>query len=302
MENAYETHWGYFHSAYSRQRMPQAMLLVGPLHCRIDLFAIRLAQLLFCKNPVKKPCYECKDCLMAGHKAHPDMNWLSPEKAGASIKIEHIRELQHSAFLGTQRAPHRVIVIEQTERLNVSSANALLKILEEPPPSVIFLLIAEQMSTVLPTVISRCQVFRFSSHELSDLNNLLAIGSSYSPQSERGQVILRAEALLDGLIAVIEGTANPCFVASQWAQFELGSVLWFLYLTYAQLNAMWYVAAPVKGLASEQLTQLRSLLNPLIIFDQVEKINSYLKKISHNMNINNLLALENLLLDLPQKS
>lgn len=297
-----ETHWRYFYSAYSRQRMPHAMLLVGPLHCRIDWFAIRVVQLLFCKNPVKKPCYECKDCLMAGHRAHPDMNWLSPEKVGTSIKIEQIRELQHSVFLGTQRAPHRVIVIEQTERLNASSANALLKILEEPPPSVIFLLIAEQMSTVLPTVISRCHVLRFSSHERSDLNNLLAIGLSYSSQSERGQVIGHAEVFLDSLIAVIEGVANPCFVASQWAQFELESVLWFLYLTYAQLNAMWYVAAPVQGLASEQLTRLSSLLNPLIIFDQVEKINSYLKKISHNMNINNVLALENLLLDLPQKS
>ena len=96
---------------------------------------------------------------------HPDVEWIKPEKNGGAIKIDQIRELQNTAYLTPQRARYRLIVIEAADRMNTASANALLKILEEPAQHTVFILIAQQLSTVLPTILSRCQIISFSSSD-----------------------------------------------------------------------------------------------------------------------------------------
>ena len=91
---------------------------------------------------------------------HPDLNWLEAEGDGAtrSIKVETIRELLHALSLAPVEGRHRVAVLNDAHLATESGKNAILKTLEEPNPSVVIILIAPSVDTVLPTISSRCQI------------------------------------------------------------------------------------------------------------------------------------------------
>lgn len=297
MVENYSAQWQRIQTAVINKRIPPALFFIGPLHCNIPVFTIQSIQLFLCnKTSSALPCFTCPDCQMIGRLEHPDVDWIKPEKSGSAIKVDQIRELHSSAFLTPQRASRRVIVIECADRMNVAAANALLKILEEPSAYTHFILVAEQISTVLPTILSRCQLINFSAHD--NLENLLELGRFYPEDSERALLVQQAESLIEGLIAVIEKKQHPCILASQWSQYELNNLLWFLYLVYSQVNYLNINHIPSKSLAQNQLIKLKELINPIIIFEQIDKINKILKKLSHNININHLLALEDLLFSL----
>ncbi len=298
MRREHPTQWKQIQSALEQQRMPHAMLFVGPLHYALSEFTIKVMQLISCKGHIDKPCYQCVECQMIQRLEHPDMQWIKPDKNGGAIKIDQIRELQNSAYLTPQRSDHKLIIIEAADRMNTAAANALLKFLEEPARHTRFVLIAQQLSTVLPTILSRCQIISFSSSSDEYSNNFLMLGEQYPPESERAVITQKAQSILDGLIAVLEKREHPCVLASQWSQFELGTMLWFLYLVYSQLQQMFFSISVTKGPAMHQLTHLKSLLNPMIIFKQIDIINTLLRKISHNMNVNHIMALEDLLFSL----
>jgi DNA polymerase-3 subunit delta' len=294
----YPMQWKQIQSALLQDRITQSMLFVGPLHCALADFVTSVMQLFLCKQYKNEPCYQCIDCQMVERMEHPDIEWVKPEKKGGAIKIDQIRELQNTAYLTPQRAKYRLIAIEAADRMNTSSANALLKILEEPAKHTVFILVAQQLSTVLPTILSRCQIFPFSSLDDSYSKNLLLLGELYPHDSDRALIVKQAESILDGLIALLEQREHPCILASQWGQFELDTLLWFLYLVYAQLHYMHISKSIVSGPAAQQLHQLLSMLNPIKLFIQIDKINTLLKKISHNINVNHVLTLEDLLFSL----
>ncbi len=294
----YRSQWEHLRLAWEQGRNPQSMLFVGAMDRSLADFTVQFTMLVLCKASSSKPCKKCSDCQMAFHGEHPDIEWIKPEKAGGPIKIDQIRELQSYSYLTPQRSAHRLIIIESADRMNTAAANALLKILEEPAAHTLFLLMAQQLSTVLPTVLSRCQVFHFALPMDLSATNLLTLGAHYPQESEQAQIINQAETILEGLIAVIEKKTHPCIVVPQWAEFELNTILWFLYLVYAQIQNMWINKPILTGPATQQLQQLSSLLSPIIIFSQIDKINLLRRKLSHNLNVNATLALEDLLLDL----
>jgi DNA polymerase III subunit delta' len=295
--NHYPEQWQALQSAWTQKRSPQSLLFVGALDRALIELVTEWMYLIFCKSHEKKSCHECIDCHMVARKEHPDIEWIKPEKSGGPIKIDQIRELQSYSYLTPQRAPHRLIIIESADRMNTAAANALLKILEEPAPHTLFLLLATQISTVLPTVLSRCQVMHFFSPTDDSDINFLKIAEQYAPESEQALIINQAETILEGLIAVLEKREHPCALVPQWAKLDLGVLLWFFYLVYAQVYIMRINTSHSTGIASNQLRKLADLLNPMMIFSQIDKINSLQRKLSHNMHINQSLALENLLFE-----
>jgi DNA polymerase-3 subunit delta' len=294
----YQSQWDHLRLAWEQGRNPQSMLFIGAMDRALAEFTTQFTMLVLCKVSSANPCQKCIDCQMVAQGQHPDVEWIKPEKAGGPIKIDQIRELQSYSYLTPQRATHRLIIIEAADRMNTAAANALLKVLEEPAAHTLFLLMAQQLSTVLPTVLSRCQVFHFAPVMDLSATNLLTLGERYSQESEQAQIIHQAESILDGLIAVIEKKSHPCVVVPQWAEFELNTILWFLYLVYAQIQNMWINKPMLNGPAAQQLQQLSNLLNPIVIFSQIDKINLLRRKLSHNLNVNSTLVLEDLLLDL----
>jgi DNA polymerase-3 subunit delta' len=105
-------------------------------------------------------CGVCAACRKIQSGTHPDIHYLEP--AGSAIKIAQIRELAERVALKPYEARHRGIILVDAHKMNASAANALLKLLEEPPERTLFVLTAPQPGDLLPTVASRCQHIRFN--------------------------------------------------------------------------------------------------------------------------------------------
>ncbi|HLU76986.1 MAG TPA: DNA polymerase III subunit delta' [Burkholderiales bacterium] len=154
------------------EQLPHALLIQGRAGIGKTVFARAFAAWLLCEGARSETaaCGECEPCRWFEQGNHPDFRqiepeFLSPEMEGVErskepsrqIKIEQVRELQRFLAVGTHRAGRRVAIVRPAEAMNVATANALLKSLEEPPPDTLFLLVASQPARLLPTVRSRCQ-------------------------------------------------------------------------------------------------------------------------------------------------
>ena len=106
------------------------------------------------------PCGQCKACVKIMSGSHPDVIVVQPE--GDVVKIAQVRELIQRLTFKPHEARVRVVVISDAQAMNMEAANALLKVLEEPPPQTCFFLTAGQTADLLPTVVSRCQHVRFN--------------------------------------------------------------------------------------------------------------------------------------------
>ena len=138
-----------------RDRTSHAYLLAGPQGVGKTLFATRLAQAINCTgdNP---PCGYCRACDLIGRRQHPDFHILEPEND--KIRIEAIRELQNVIAMRPFEARYRVALVSRFDRATESAMDALLKTLEEPPSMSKIVITADIGGTLLPTIVSRCQV------------------------------------------------------------------------------------------------------------------------------------------------
>src|SRR3990167_2612684 len=141
----------------------QVFLLSGPARVGKRSFALAFIQEKFGK------IHEWK----IQEKLHPDVKWLKPEGKSQLHLVASIQEMQQDAFLSPLEAPIKIYVIEAADRMLPASSNALLKILEEPPSKVIFLLLTEQEESILPTIISRTLKIAFYPIEQAVLEKAL---------------------------------------------------------------------------------------------------------------------------------
>jgi DNA polymerase III subunit delta' len=148
------------HVAKGRER--HAYLITGPQGVGRKTLALRFAQSLNCTKPALpgQPCLKCSSCKRMGAMQHPDLSVVQAEHEGEVLRIDQARELQHSLSLAPYEARYRVALILRFEEANTSTANAMLKTLEEPPPQVVVILTAKSAESLLPTIVSRCEVLR----------------------------------------------------------------------------------------------------------------------------------------------
>jgi DNA polymerase-3 subunit delta' len=162
-----------------RERLPHALLIHGQQGIGKRDLALHFAQGLLCEMPRAdgQPCGNCPGCHWFGQGNHPDFTVVRPEAMeGAAaegetddagkkkapskiIRMEQVRALIEAVSVGTHRAGLRVVVLYPLDALQAEGANALLKTLEEPPASTIFLLVTDRLDRVLPTILSRCRQF-----------------------------------------------------------------------------------------------------------------------------------------------
>lgn len=170
----HETEWSRLWSTAGGP--PHAILLTGTSGIGKSRFAAAMAQRLLCeseRSPVDAACGTCEACRLFASGNHPDIRHVIPEadaetdgaeagegdkkKASSQILISQIRALEDFVYIGGHRSSRRVIVIEPAEAMNLAAENSLLKMLEEPPAGVCFILVSDRWRKLLPTIRSRCR-------------------------------------------------------------------------------------------------------------------------------------------------
>jgi len=161
------------HIMQQRASMPHALLVRGRAGTGKHEFAFKLSRTLLCHqlDEQYEACGKCPSCIWFAEGNHPDFCLITPEDAEntdetvkkkttkkSQISIAQIRQLNDYLSLSSHQVNcRRIVLISPAETLNMASANALLKILEEPPANTIFLLVTSQPQRLLATIISRCQ-------------------------------------------------------------------------------------------------------------------------------------------------
>jgi DNA polymerase-3 subunit delta' len=158
--------------------LPPSLLFAGPAGIGKGLTALGVAQALNCTNPTKgsglraegslDACGVCAACTRIARRVHPDVLFVEPGDSGA-IKIDQIRDVVDRAGYRPFEGKRRVVIIDEADALAAPAQNALLKTLEEPPPSSVFILVTARPDMLLPTVLSRCPQLRFRPLSADDI-------------------------------------------------------------------------------------------------------------------------------------
>ncbi len=151
----------------TRARPAQALLLTGPRGVGKGALAQAWAQALLCESPLADgaACDHCPACHWVNAGTHPDFRLVTLQekttkegetRMATAIEVDQAREAVDFVQLSTYRAGFRVVLVNPADTLNLASANALLKVLEEPPLNTVFVLVSDQPRRLLPTIRSRC--------------------------------------------------------------------------------------------------------------------------------------------------
>ncbi len=170
----HEERWRAVARAFAKNKIPQTLLISGALHIGKTAFVVRYAQLLLCAHPVEsehglpEPCGHCRHCHQVEVETFPDFRVFrpvisageptrAPEILDSSIfRVEQAREASDEALRKPVSGPRKVLVLTQFDRAGDAAENALLKTLEEPPPSTHIVLTTENARNLRPTILSRC--------------------------------------------------------------------------------------------------------------------------------------------------
>jgi DNA polymerase-3 subunit delta' len=173
----------------SSNRLPGALLFVGEEGIGKKLFALEVACALNCRSPKDfEACGVCSVCtriLKLNYPTsadrddwipmiwtdHPDVGMVVPPKR--VLRVDQMRQIDREANFRPFEGKARVFLIDEADKLNDNSANALLKVLEEPPSTAHLILITSRPAMLLPTILSRCQTIRFSPLTPADIEQHL---------------------------------------------------------------------------------------------------------------------------------
>jgi DNA polymerase-3 subunit delta' len=231
--------------AVQSKRLPQVLVLAGPWGVGKQRLALWLAQLVLCEAAGEEPCGSCRACRLVGGLAHPDLHWFVPiarpkasetdtqvEEASQAIAevmeerrarplyaqsngmashgIASVRLLQRRGILTSVEGGRRVFIIGEADRLvsqesSPEAANALLKLLEEPPPGSLFVLTTVDAQRLLPTIRSRAVLLRVGGVADADVRAFLAAHLRPAPSAaELDQRVAAAEGSIGRALAVGE--------------------------------------------------------------------------------------------------
>ncbi|NOQ17045.1 MAG: DNA polymerase III subunit delta' [Methyloprofundus sp.] len=302
-------------SAYITQdRIPQALLLAGSEGLAKHALALRYTQSLLCTEKTStEACLQCESCKLFLAETHPDFMTLQPEEEGKAIRIDDVRALINKLSLKPQYLGYRVVLIQPADKMNMNSANAFLKCLEEPPERTVFLLLTEAMQALPATILSRCQKMSLSVPDTEDILQWLE-EQGINEQAElalnlaqgspllaldyaKNNVVQLRSSCFDEWNKVALANACPISLAEKWHKQPLGPLLqWLTLWTEDIVKCTFHVESALlfnKDLA-KPLQQLAKRVNRQQLF----KFYDLLLKDSYRINgqLNKQLLFEELLI------
>lgn len=282
--------------------------------------AIEFAKVINCLNLSKnlEACDNCETCNKINHGCCPDLKIIEPIKN--SIKIEQIRELSREIELKPFKNRKKIYIIDKAETMTLDAENCLLKTLEEPPNYAIIILICLNINSILPTVISRCQVIKFGLASTLEIKKIVlkkenldesiaelisklsqgSIGKAYKLLSDKEYFNRRAE-LLNLLSKISPGKYdNNIFINLEKTLKKTNKIeeileivsLWYRdILIIKELEITKYIINIDKLETLRKMSKLYPLKVLMDILDYLEQMQEFIKK-----NVNKGLILERLYL------
>ena len=155
-------------NALSKEKLAQAFLFCGPRGVGKTTCARILAKTINCLNPTNnnEACNECQNCTSFIEGSSLNIHELD---AASHNGVDDIKSLQEQVRMAPQMGDYNVFIIDEVHMLSSSAFNAFLKTLEEPPAHAIFILATTERHKILPTILSRCQIFNFSRISVEDI-------------------------------------------------------------------------------------------------------------------------------------
>ncbi|MBP5255815.1 MAG: hypothetical protein J6Z80_02045 [Clostridia bacterium] len=145
----------YILSLSEKRRFPGSMIIAGPEGSGRHTAGRIIAMSLCCTDKSDRPCFRCLFCRKILEGISPDVIFVGPKKGVRSIGVDDVRQLRTDAFVAPTECDAKVYILENAERMTASAQNAMLKIFEEPPEGVYFILLCDSASSLLPTIRSR---------------------------------------------------------------------------------------------------------------------------------------------------
>lgn len=159
---------GTLKNALATDHVAHAFLFTGPRGVGKTTCARILAKILNCerRTPDFEACNECSSCRAFNENASFNIIELD---AASNNSVEHIRALTEQVRFQPQQGKYKVFIIDEVHMLSNQAFNAFLKTLEEPPPYAIFILATTEKHKIIPTILSRCQIFDFRRIMVADM-------------------------------------------------------------------------------------------------------------------------------------
>jgi DNA polymerase III subunit delta' len=300
-------------------RLPHALLFSGIADIGKKDFAFAMAAQLLCSHPLEEgACLQCSPCHLVAAKTHPDLRIIRPEDSKL-IVIDQIRKLNEWAAQTAQQGGCKIAVLLPAEQMNVQSANALLKCLEEPGPNTFFILVTDQPGRLLPTIRSRCQRVEFHipqeeeaipwlqanvSTEV-DIPLLLSVAAGAPMKivnqfdsdylKRRAQMMTSTASLIQGKITAIAAAAK---LMCKDHPAEVYDMLYGLFSDALKLDLSGSDKTIINKDMESLVNVVRSELSRAEILRMVECVNGSRRAITGSSNPNPLLMLESLLVRL----
>lgn len=180
-------------NAIKNRQLAHAFLFCGPRGVGKTTCARILAKTINCENlqPDGEACNECHSCRSFNEGTSLNIHELD---AASNNSVDDIRSLVEQVRFAPQAGKYKVYIVDEVHMLSTSAFNAFLKTLEEPPPYAIFILATTEKHKILPTILSRCQIFDFKRITTQDtVNHLQEIADKESIQSEKGALQIIAQ-------------------------------------------------------------------------------------------------------------
>lgn len=187
---------------FDKNRIPHAILIDGPAGSGKRTLAKIIAAASVCESDIGLPCGECRQCRNALAGNHPDIVTYEGTQP-RSFGVDAVRRIRLDAFVSPNDAAKKVFILANAQYMTEQAQNALLKILEEPPSSVVFILTCDSRTHLLETIKSRAQCVSLGPVSISEAAEALVkqcgIGKDEAEQAARlsGGIIGRARVMLE---------------------------------------------------------------------------------------------------------
>jgi DNA polymerase III subunit delta' len=178
------THWNVWGHAWAVQMLQQHIASASVRHAYLfagvdgigkRTLALAFAQALNCPEPISPgiPCGKCRVCIQIKEMKYVDLTIAQADSIGGTLKVDQVRALQHRISLTAVEAQRKVAILLRFHEANQNAQNALLKTLEEAPGNTVLILTAQAAESLLPTIVSRCEVLRLRPMRLIEATDTL---------------------------------------------------------------------------------------------------------------------------------